>query len=193
MTERFREFYAIPETLVIPYTKIEGRTFEGKPMIRRPLVIQNHLIRLDSQKEEDKVKIELLETCKANTKNGGHTLFEVDQKTKEESGLSRGESLAFEPQDGVTEGDKKSLEYLNGLGPNLPPNTIKKAVPMALSIFDRFRIKNVARPKETMKPKVVRAILIAMIDAIEEAGLWNGNSDTEGQTITGEGAQENQG
>lgn len=190
MADRFREFYAIPETLVIPFTKYEGRTFEGKPMVRRPVVIENHLIRLDSEKEEDKRKIELLENAKGNTKNGGASFFEVDAKMKEQSTLTRDDSLAFEPRDGVTEDDKTSIEYLNGLGASLPPNTIKKALPIAQSLYDRFNIKNVARPKDTMRPKVMRAIFTAMVDAIEEAGLWNGNSATEGQTDTGEGTQE---
>lgn len=163
-----------------------GRSFEGKPEMKPPISFIDGWIKLDDKK--DKEIIDILDSHPGNVRNGGKSFKKMKSDIMALRALEQGKTFASMPDDGLIDSDIVALEYLNKLPASLPPNTMKKAVPMAVAIHTRFGLVGVPIPTADITQKRLRARIVEIVETIKEQGIWN--DDTDGQEDTGSGQTE---
>jgi hypothetical protein len=175
-------FMSAHRDLSVPFVVAQGKDARGYPTSGKP-AIQFKDWRCVINVDEEPDKLERLREAPGNMKNRGNSFWEVSEEELNEATLGDGGYAVSEPDNGVTEADTEALNYLDNLPAAIPPKATEKALGIALTIYERFRVRGIPRPTEADKPLHLRSKVVLMIDAIKTKGLYgdsSGEADSTG-------------
>lgn len=161
------------------------KNWEGKYYGYRPIVFKDGRLVLDDVTDKD--LIEVLNKHPGNEANGGSSFKKQTDDIQAILAIEKGETWASVPANGIIDADIQALKYLDKLGAQLSPNAMKRALDLAVTVYDRFGLRGMAKPAETDKPKRLRAKITEIVETIKDRGIWN--DDSEGQEHSGQGTE----